>query len=243
MTRNPWMGVFARLAAAVLFASVIDAPQNAAGAPILPSDIVDPGGCGSVMLPESCTFANLSDPLLGTVLVDGSFTADEDVALFRFVLSGAAFLSASATDELGLDPLIGLFHAESRDVVLYPDVLGDLAPAVMDDTPDQGLSAILPIIELDAGAYILALIQGGNSFAAPLGGEAPARDNINAGFAWDFDPLSRSGRCSDAGLCGFSLALTATPADAAPVPEPGTLTLMALGAGAAAVARRRRRRR
>ena len=245
MTRVPWTSVSSRLAAAVLFAALFFIPAPAGAAPIL----VGASGCTGLVADsavQNCALASV-DPLgEGPLSIQGIFSADEDVALFQFVLTASSFVSASAGYQDGmLDPMLGLFHATGGDIVQYFDpLLGAPTDAEIDDTPDNSLDAVLPSLELEAGIYILALLHGGNTFSAsPLGTETPPRDNLGAGFGWDLDASSRSGRCSIEGLCGFSVALSAVPAAPASVPEPGTLTLMALGAGAAALARRRRTRR
>ena len=246
MTRAPRKSVSGRLAAAVLFAAVVPTVVHAApilnGSTTLSCPSIDDGGTGGVVptTTSSCSFADLGDPLLGSLMLTGEFTADQDVALFQFVLETTAFLSASASDDGGLtvfDPFIGLFYASTGESVRYFDTeLGDITDARNDDIAPDNFNALIPTIQLEAGTYILALLQTGNTFSAGLDGI----DSLSQGFAWDSaDPASLPGTCAAAGSCAFSVGLTAT-APSASVPEPGTLTLMALGAGVAAFARRRR---
>ena len=239
MTRNPWTSVPGPVSAAILCAFIL-APGKVLAAPLLPPGLADPNGCtGIVATPDNCAFADLGDALLGPWSIQGQFAGDADVVLFQFLLSTAADVSASALDDLGLDPLIGIFHRGSGDIVRYFDTsLEEFSDAEIDDTPEAGFDAILPVIRLDPGTYVLALLHGGNTFSGLLSG----RDNLGAGFSWD-SPGSSAGFCTSDGLCDFTVSLTAMSVDAAAVPEPGTLTLMALGAGAAAFARRRRARR
>ena len=233
------MSVSSRLAAAVLFVSASFAPA-AEAAPILANSLTCSGD--AVAKTDTCSVLDLGEVALPASLTfTGAFAADEDVALFQFALAATAFMSASAAYGDGmLDPLLGLFDADTGDIVQYFDTdLGDLTDAENDDNPlSGGLDALIPAIQLDPGIYILALLQGGNTFTLGANGI----DNLAAGFAWDA-PGSRPGICGSPEACAFSVGLSAAPVAPAPIPEPGTLTLMALGAGAAAVARRRRMRR
>jgi PEP-CTERM motif len=233
------MSVSSRLAAAVLFASVCFAPA-AEAAPILANSLT----CGgdTVAKADSCSVVDLGELMLpASFALGGAFAADEDAALFQFTLATTTFVSAFAESGDGmLDPMLGLFHADTGNIVRYLDTdLGEITDAENDDNPiSGGLDALIPTIQLDPGIYILALLQGGNTFSLGANGI----DNLAAGFAWDA-PGSRPGICGSPDACAFSVGLSAAPAAPAPIPEPGTLTLMALAAGAAAVARRRRLRR
>jgi hypothetical protein len=222
----------------------VDAAPILAGVSSVPCPALSPDGSTGIVPATtlSCGFANLGDALGGPLTLSGDFTADEDVALFQFVLTTTAFVSASATDNTGsefdpFDPLIGLFNAATGDIVRYFDPeLGDDTDAENDDSGGT-LNALIPTIQLEAGTYILALLQAGNSFSSGDTGI----DSLRLGFAWDSaDPGSLPGRCTVGGIsCAFNVGLTAT-APSASVPEPGTLSLLAMGAAAAAFARRRR---
>ena len=241
--------VFGRLA--VLGAlTLLLLPSSVQGAPILAgvaSASCPTGAADGGIVPTttaSCGFAAVGDPLLGPLAFNGEFTADQDVALFQFVLGTSAFVSASAADNEGsilFDPFIGLFHAATGASVRYfdPD-LGDDTDARNDDIdPDNGnFNALIPAIQLEAGSYILALLQTGNTFS----GGPDGIDNLREGFAWDSaDPGSLPQRCGITGSCAFTVGLTATTPSAS-VPEPGTLSLLVVGAAAAAAARRRTNR-
>jgi PEP-CTERM motif len=170
----------------------------------------------------------------------GSFQADNDVALFQFVLTGVASVSAfTSGDATALDSLLGLFKATGSIVRFFSTEQGAEVDAENDDISDTNFNSALPVLLLDPGTYFLALLQTGNDFTSGLDGI----DSLLAGFSFDDTPDYRGGVCA-AGGCNFSLSLTVdsggTPA---PVPEPGTLLLVALGSAAALSHRFRRRER
>jgi hypothetical protein len=175
---------------------------------------------------------------LPTQTLSGSFSADNEVALFQFILAGAAGVSAftSGYETTGFDSLIGLFNGTTGTILSYFSMeQGDDVDAENDDISSTDFNSALPVILLDPGTYILALLQTGNNFNSVNG-----IDSLLAGFSGDIDPIFPSGTC--AGGCEFSLSLTVDSGETpAPIPEPGTLSLVALGS-AAALARRFRKR-
>ena len=189
---------------------------------------------------QNCGLFALGEPSPSQTLT-GSFQVDNDVALFQFILTGAAGVSAfTSGDATALDSLIGLFSGTTGNIVRYLDVAqGAEVDAENDDIDfDAGnFNSALPVILLDPGTYILALLQTGNDFTSGVDGI----DSLLAGFSFDDTPDYRGGICAEGG-CNFSLNLTVASGETpAPVPEPGTLSLVALGS-AAALARRLRRR-
>jgi PEP-CTERM motif len=190
---------------------------------------------------QNCGLFALGEPS-PTQTLTGSFQADNDVALFQFVLTGAAGVSAfTSGDATALDSLIGLFSGTTGNIVRYLDVAqGAEVDAENDDIDfDAGnFNSALPVILLDPGIYILALLQTGNDFTS---GVVDGIDSLLAGFSFDDTPDYRGGICAEGG-CNFSLSLTVASGETpTSVPEPGTLSLVALGS-AAALARRLRRR-
>jgi hypothetical protein len=175
-----------------------------------------------------------------TQTLNGSFTLDNDVALFQFMLTGTAGVSAfTSGDATALDSLVGLFSSTGSIVRYFSAAEGGLVDAENDDIDFENgnFNSALPVITLDPGSYVLALLQTGNDFTSGLDGI----DSLLAGFSQDAFPDYRGGICSE-GSCNFSLTLTVDTGETpAPVPEPGTMTLVALGS-AAALARRPRRR-
>ena len=230
-------------------------PRETAAEPLL---IVVPGApgvpgaaCGALVgdTTQNCGLFSLGEPSANQTLA-GSFQADNDVALFQFILTGAAGVSAfTSGDATALDSLIGLFYGpgsidpiggldRTGDIVRYFNVVEDgVVNARNDDISGTNLNSALPVILLDPGTYILALLQTGNDFTSGLS----AIDSLLAPFSHDDDPNYNGGICA-AGGCNFALSLTVDSGETpASIPEPGTLTLVALGS-AAAVARRFRRR-
>ena len=187
----------------------------------------------------NCGLFPLGEPS-PTQTLTGSLQVDNDVALFQFILTGAAGVSAfTSGDATALDSLIGLFSGTGSIIRYTSAAEGGLVDAENDDIDfDNGnFNSALPVILLDPGTYILALLQTGNDFTSGLDGI----DSLLAGFSFDDTPDYRGGICAGGG-CNFSLSLTVDAGETpAPIPEPGTLSLVALGS-AAAVARRLRRR-
>lgn len=189
---------------------------------------------------SSCSVFNIDDPFAAPN-VSGEFELDNDVALFRFSLSGQTTFSAFTSSYAigGFDPTIGLFDVNGT-IVQYADPEGSAAfyPArgVDIDQFSGNYDDMLPMLLLGPGTYYLALMEYPNFFKSDLNG----LDSLLEGFASD----DFAGACSQDGLrtCSFSLAVTAHAVDTTPVPEPGTLPLLVLGSAAAGFFRRRRAR-
>ena len=190
----------------------------------------------------NCGLFVIDNPLLSPT-VTGTFQADNDVALFQFLLAGAANVTAFTTGfaDTGFDPLIGLFRSSGSIVRYFNTAEGAEVDAENDDISDTNFDAALPAILLDPGTYILALLQTGNNFNSGLDGI----DSLLAGFSADDSPDYRGeGGCA-AGGCNFTLNLTVDSGETPPsaVPEPGTLSLVALGSAAVLTSRFRKRQR
>ena len=68
-----------------------------------------------------------------TQTLAGSFTQDNDVALFQFMLTGAASVSAfTSGDATALDSLLGLFTSTGNIVRYFSPVEGDFVDAEND---------------------------------------------------------------------------------------------------------------
>ena len=71
---------------------------------------------------QNCGLFTLGEPSPSQTLT-GSFQADNDVALFQFILTGAAACRhPRAAIATALDPLIGLFSGTTGNIVRYLDV-------------------------------------------------------------------------------------------------------------------------
>ena len=211
------------------------APRAAFAAPILAGS---PGGlCNTVLGAPSpnCGLFSVPDLILSPASLSGEFQVNNDVALFEFVLTSQANLTAFTTGASadGLDPFLALFLPTGRIIRYFDTEQGDDVDAENDDVADGDLNAALPTLLLDPGSYILALLKSGNT----LSGDGDGFDSLLEGFSEDGNP--EPGACEG---CSFTLELSATPPPVTPViPEPGTLSLVALGSAAAAMMRRRRR--
>jgi hypothetical protein len=213
------------------------APRTVSAEPLL---MGAPGGpCTGLVSATSlanCGLFALGEPSPSQTL-SGSFQADNDVALFQFILTGAASVTAFTSGDAALDSLLGLFDSSGSIVRYLNAEQGGLVDAENDDISDTNFNSAIPAILLDPGTYIVALLQTGNDFTSGLDGI----DSLLAGFSFDDTPDYRGGICAEGG-CNFSLSLTVDSGETpAPIPEPGTLSLVALGS-AAALARRLRRR-
>jgi hypothetical protein len=199
---------------------------------------------------------DIADPLTTTAL-GGTFTFDNDVALFNFLLGPGTFTftAGSTSAATGFDPILALFGPDGNPVT-YTDEFGGIFPALAFGDIDGDFQ--FPVITLAGGVtYTLAVTQYG-----PVDGNFP-HDTLAEGFDKDDDSL----RCftfidsvepsvvpdgctaGAAGMFGgqsgtfsldFTVALEGGGGGETPVPEPGTLSLVALGAAAAALKRRRR---
>lgn len=234
------MGVSVRVAGAVVLCVCVLLSRGAEAAPIVIEQTI-------------------ADPLATTELT-GSFTFDNDVALFYFTLDAGIYNFTAATTsyaEGGFDPFLALYGADGQ-MVTYEgtpeqgtlfarnDNVSDIGEPTPEPMPDSLLAFQLSVAV--QSQFTLALIQGGNE---------ALEDQI--AFIWDdegskcaSDPLAES--CEVGAFFDFytqqprnntfSLDLTITSVDTAPVPEPGTLSLLTVAtAGAAWVRRRRVRRR
>ena len=97
------------------------APRETAAEPLLMGDAGAPctGLVGSTT--QSCGLFALGEPS-PTQTLTGSFQADNDVALFQFILTGAAGVSAfTSGDVTALDSLIGLFSS-TGSIIRYLSV-------------------------------------------------------------------------------------------------------------------------
>ena len=213
------------------------------------------------LVPATATANSILDPITFASPIaadgalqtfDGLFDADNDVALWKFVLGEGEFqFSATTTSAAvgGFDPLMSLYYsAVDGDASLfhhvrYNDPLIGETEAIFDDVNfDAGLYDSSFSLALTApGFYILALTETFNYHQdGPAGTELPGMT-----FNWDDNATSQ---CQPGGICDnpaigfFTVQTKLTPADSTPVPEPGTLSLMALGSLAIASRRRRRRR-
>jgi hypothetical protein len=222
-------------------------PRLAESAAVLTST-TSATSCESVGVQNSECQLFTVDPYSGDPIV-GTFEYTNDVALFFFTLTTETMLSAftEGFELTGFDSYFGLFSADDGAIVQVPladdpnasialksrDINPDPSAADYDDVlPDPDLFSV---VTLEAGNYILALLQFGNDFVLdPTLGV----DSLAAGFALD-DPFFQT-LCADTTSCTFSLNLIATPVDTQPVPEPGTLSLIGLGISALVLGRRRR---
>lgn len=180
----------------------------------------------------------LGSPGFGTTTFNGTFTADNDVALISFGLSTTSLVTADITSHLqtpaGFDPILTLFSPGTDFMGGFDFLLEDTA----------GLISAL----LGPGNYLLAITQYSN-FYVPFQNRFDFDAAVNGAFtkalfdsndtlacddfiAFDFNtltPVCRTG--------AFAGSLTVQS-----IPEPATLSLLAVGAAAIAVRRQRRKR-
>lgn len=235
MTRSLSTRVFSRLAAAAVLFAAFFTPPSAEAAPI--------------------TLQHTLSAPATAIELDGSFTFDNDIALFSFLLGPGQydFLAQTTSYAAGdFDPSLALYAGRLGDTdaslmtYLGPDSVA--YPALNDDdiSPDALLQFSLGV---DSEAWFtLALTQSGNfahedmtfdwdhdNFQCGTTGESSCEVGAETGHFVDFTGEPRGSN--------YALTLAVTPVEPASVPEPGTLALMGLGAGAAALARRRHSRR
>jgi hypothetical protein len=230
------MGVSVRVAGGVLLSVLALLPTPAGAAPIIIEQTI-------------------ADPLTAGPLV-GTFTFDNDVALFHFTLDAGLYdFSASTTSYAagGFDPFLALYEADGP-MVTYDDggvpvfARNDNASDLGDPTPVVDPDALLAF-QLTLAVqtqFTLALFQGGNEAI-----------ESQIAFTWDDDAFRCATDFADPCTTGsfldfytgeirsntFALDLVVTSADTSQVPEPSTLSLMAVGMAGAALFRRRRLRR
>jgi hypothetical protein len=232
------MGVSVRVAGAVLLCVCVLMSRGAAAAPIIIEQTI-------------------ADPLATTELT-GSFTFDNDVALFQFTLDAGIYNFTAATTSYadgGFDPLLALYGADGQ-MVTYEgtpeqgtlfarnDNVSDIGEPIPDIIPDSLLLFQLSVAV--QSQFTLALIQAGND---------AFEDQI--AFAWDDDAFQCATDFADPCTTGsfidfytgvarnntFALDLVVTSVDTAPVPEPGTLSLLTVATAGFAWLRRLRVRR
>ena len=201
-----------------------------------------------LLMPARGEAAIISTPLgsvgAGSFNLSGTFTTDNDIALFSFTLSDAADITAQIDSHLedpaGFDPVITLFGpGDGTDD--FQGVFDFLS-----DSSDGLLGAAL-----GPGDYLVAITQYNNFFVPDenrfdfdaamdglftkmlfdQGDTLPCTQFV----AFDFETSTPECRTGE-----FDGTLTVEPSNA--VPEPGMLSLVTLG-GAALIAQRRRRRR
>ncbi len=218
--------------AALLCAS---APSLASAAPLLNG--VNGQACDGLVSDLTVSHCSLFDidPLAADPL-NVSFENVEDVALFRFVVTGTATFSATSTDGL-----LGLFDVDTDGDTTELDSVSYFDPVEDAVVKAQGLSlgSETPISLGDSTSqtYILALIGADNFFGSST--SVVGLDSLLAAFSLD-DPEFHS-PC--VGSCDFTLTLNVFPDDEqpAPIPEPGTLLLIGTGM-VAALARSRKKK-
>jgi hypothetical protein len=183
----------------------------------------------------------------------GTFEFDNDVALIHFALGEGVYdflaqtTSYAPEESGGFDPVLWLYFAppESNPLDLslysrYPTPVDPTNPEspnylAWNDDQDVGvLDSLLTLQLIDAGSYILALSQTGNSALEEFGFDQSGDDYQC------FSGNNEDGSCAFGGRLP-TYAGTVRITDVTTVPEPGTLSLLALGSLATALARRRRR--
>ena len=244
MTKVLWTSLSRRLAAAVLFASVL-VPTGAEAVPFLVgSDGLLESGAECTSGAANCGLFTI-DPTVA--FLAGEFTADNDVALLQFMLGPGSFTftASTASAATNFDPILTLFGPGGMPVTY---TVGDepFRAEAFDLTPD--IDPVFPVLTLAGGTiYTLAISQYG-----PFDGSF-AVGTLADGFTHDAFPCFTSDpsatQCDEGASLfggqtgGFALNLSVTPQGTASVPEPGTLSLIAFGVAAAAVSRRARNRR
>ena len=187
----------------------------------------------------------LGDPLdPGIYNLAGSFTNDNDIALYAFTLSATSTITAELTSflcpdgttdcastERGFDPILTLLDATTLAKLAEAASLTGNDPFVLMET-------------LEAGDYLLAITQFHNVYLGAGVFEHDDQTEFTKLFFDDPDnPLDCPNfiaavpfpECRNETYAG-TLTVESTVA-----PEPGTLSLLALG-GAALAAQRRRKR-
>jgi hypothetical protein len=200
------------------------APAPASAAPILLPSGDTGGSCLSVLGVENSNCSLFSfDPLTGSNVFDLMFSSNKDVALLQFFVGFDATFAADAS-LTGLNSLVGLFSADSKEMYSYFDpTLG----AEVQAFSQKSLEGVL----LEGGrSYYLAVLADFNGFNG-------TPTSLLEGFTCD-GAIALDDPCLGGGG-SLSLGLAAQPQ---PVPEPGTLALVGGGAIAALVRRRSRKR-
>jgi hypothetical protein len=215
------------------------APAGAAASPLL--DQIGASGCTLVADPTLCTITVIDS--FADMEVTGELVPDNGVALFAFELTDPTTFSVFTTSATsGFDPALGLFHGDDSDplhplgnVVTYSNAEGEFRAISYDIDTNTNFDAQLLDLTLDAGVYLLALVQYPNEFKNDVGS---LEESLQAGFTCD-DPLVG---CAFTGGT-YTFTIDVDDGVPAPVPEPGTLTLMAGGALAGLIRRRRSKKR
>ena len=236
------MRVFGRglILAAFLCASV---PSVVGAAPILYQQPDGPAACTFSGATEACGMFGI-DPV--SALFEGEFENANDIALFRFTLTGGSFTFSAFTTSAatgGFDPVLALYGEDGAQLQ-YSTPDGGPFLTNNDDSDgqiDARIPELIPSLLLDSGTYFLALTLTGN-FPHEL-----LADGLG-GFDWALDPSCGGVNLEDPTVCpslglasGFAFRTELVPATP-PVPEPATLILMGSGAVAALVRRRSRKR-
>jgi hypothetical protein len=233
--RGACMRAFGRglILAALLCAS---APSLASAAALLNGVNGQPcDGLVSDLTVSHCSLFDI-DPLAVDPL-NVSFENVEDVALFRFVVTGTATFSATSTDGL-----LGLFDVDTDgdtpelNSVSYFDPVED-AVVTAEGFGSLGSDTPIPVGDSTSQTYILALIGADNFFGSST--SVVGLDSLLAAFSLD-DPEFHS-PC--VGSCDITLTLSVFPDEEqpAPIPEPGTLLLIGTGMAAALVRSRKKK--
>jgi hypothetical protein len=179
----------------------------------------------------------LGSPAPGANPFNGTFTADNDVALISFALNTTTLVTADVTSQFqtpaGFDPVLTLFGPGT-------DFMGGF-DFMFDDTTGSIASLLGP------GSYLLAITQYSN-FYVPFQNRFDFDAAVNGAFTQAlFDPTG-SLPCSSFVAFDFN---TLTPQcrtgsfdgtlNIPSAPEPAALALLALGAAAGVIRRRRSR--
>ena len=192
------------------------------------------------------TPANLGTLAPGSYGLSGSFSTDNDIAVFAFHLDATSTVTAELTSFLcteldnvcedslvrGFDPVLTLLSAGSLDLL-------GTAVSVTGNDPFSLERTLGP------GDYLLTITQFDNFY---LGGGAFEHDDLESFTAFFFDPEGELGCVAFIAIApepecrNNSFAGTLTVQSTVVTPEPATVTLLAFG-GAVLVARRRHRHR
>jgi hypothetical protein len=212
------------------------APATAGAVPILTG--VDRKECDGIAAAASlahCSLFDIGSPAEATLA--GSFSAFEDVALFRFSVSGLASFTAGIAN--GFDGFLGLFDGDTAALESVTYFNSEAEGNVPAQGVELGTQTAPIALGTEAGrVYILALVMGFNGFTIGDGN----LDSLREGFSAD-SFVDLQGPCLDAAACSYSVAFTSLLTEQPqPVPEPGTLVLFGSGM-LAAVARARAKKR